>query len=212
MPSSVKRRRGRRWLLLTAALLALWPVLAWLAARALVVQVELAHADALVVLGGSSTYAERTARAAELFKEERAPRIILTNDAQRGGWSEAEQRNPFFVERAAEALKQAGVPPEKIATLPQPVASTYEEALLLRDYAAAHDLRSLLVVTSAYHSRRAWWTLSRVFRGSATRVGIMVVAPGQQTPAPGCWWVRAAGWRAVALEYPKLVYYWLRFR
>ena len=205
-------RHTRRTLLLAAALLVAWPLLAWLAASALITDAELAHADALVVLSGSSTYAERTAQAAQLFKEGRAPQIILTNDAQRGGWSQEQQRNPLFVERAAEALRHAGVPPEKIAALPQPVASTYEEALLLRDYAAAHGLRSLLVVTSAYHSRRAWWTLNRVFRGSETQVGLAVVAPGQQTPAPASWWLRLAGWKMVALEYAKLVYYWLRFR
>lgn len=205
-------RRAQRRLVLAVALLAAWPLLAWPAARALMVSAELADSDALVVLSGSSTYIERTEWAAQLFKEGRAPKIILTNDGQRSGWSQEQQRNPFFVERAVESLQRARVPPERIEVLPQPVSSTYEEGLLLREYATRHGLGSLLVVTSAYHSRRARWTFAHVFRDSPTQVRVAFVAPGQQTPTPASWWLRAAGWKMVALEYPKLAYYWLRFR
>jgi uncharacterized SAM-binding protein YcdF (DUF218 family) len=137
---------------------------------------------------------------------------LLTDDGQRGGWSQAEQRNPFFVERAAEALAGAGVPRERIKRLPRQTASTYEEAVALREYAGARGLGSLLVVTSAYHSRRARWTFGRVFGGGAVRVNLAAVPPGAQTPPRACWWLSGAGWRSVALEYPKLVYYRLRYR
>lgn len=187
-------------------------MLAWVAARALIVEAELPRADALVVLSGSGAYLERTGEAARLFREGRAPLVVLTNDNQTGGWSVAEQRNPLFVERAAAELERAGVPRESIKVLPQPVAGTHDEAVLLRSYAEAHDLRSLLVVTSAYHSRRAWWTLRRVFRGGGVEVGIKPVAPGWQTPPPSRWWWHSEGWRAVATEYVKQIYYWLHYR
>jgi uncharacterized SAM-binding protein YcdF (DUF218 family) len=201
--------RRRRALLRAALLVAAWSLCAWGAARALIVKSELARADTLVVLGGSSTYVERARWAAQLFKEGRAPKIILTNDNRQGGWSNAERRNPLFVERAVEELRRASVPAESIEVLPQAVSSTYEEALLLREHAAAHNLKSLLVVTSAYHSRRALWVMRRVLAGSGVEVGISPVAPGGQTPSPGVWWLRPRGWDAVAAEYPKLVYYWL---
>ena len=38
----------------------------------------------------------------------------------------------------------------------------------------------------------------------------MPVAPGEETPAPCCWWVTARGWQMVAGEYVKLIYYRLR--
>jgi uncharacterized SAM-binding protein YcdF (DUF218 family) len=205
-------RARRRALLLAALLLAAWPLPAWAAARWLVVEAPLASADAVVVLGGSAAYAERASYAAGLFAEGRAPRVLLGDDGQRGGWSQAEQRNPFFVERAAGVLEGAGVPAASIEKLPRATASTYEEAALLREYAAAHDLRSLLVVTSGYHSRRALWTLERVFGGSGVRIGLAAVAPGAQTPAPAFWWLSVTGWRMVALEYVKLAYYRLRYR
>ena len=202
-------KRATRWALVG---LLVWPLLAWLAAQALIVRVPLAHADALVVLSGSSAYVERTQRAAELWHAGRAPQIILTNDNELSGWSSAEQRNPLFVEREVAELKQAGVAAERIIVLSQPVASTYDEAVALRAYAAAHNLRSLQVVTSAYHSRRAWWALRRVFGASGIELGIEAVTPGEQTPRPLLWWLSARGWRAVAGEYLKFAYYLVQYR
>lgn len=200
---------------LAVALLLAWPFLAWAAAQLLIVRTEVrAHADALVVLGGSSAYVERTHWAAQLFQEGHAPKIILTNDNERGGWSSAEQRNPYFVERAVAELQRAGVPAEKIEVLPQPVASTRDEALLLRRYVAEHRLQSLVVVTSAYHSRRALWTLRRVFNGSNIEIEMNPVATGDgdwQSPTPLTWWWKWRGWLSVALEYPKLIYYRLHY-
>jgi uncharacterized SAM-binding protein YcdF (DUF218 family) len=194
-------------------LLAVWVPLSWVAARALVVRAELEHADALAVLSGSSAYVERTRRAAQLFNEGRAPEIILTDDNERSGWSSEQQRNPFFVERAFEELQRAGVPAGKIVVLPLPQNNpgTYEESLTLRDYATTHGLHTLLVVTSAYHSRRALWTLRRVFRGSGVAVGLDPAAADEASPAPFAWWLDRRGWQTVATEYPKLVYYWLRY-
>lgn len=202
------------WRLVRLAVLALalWSLLAWVAARALIVSVELERADALVVLSGSGAYVERTARAAQLLKDGRAPKIVLTNDSMIGPWSQEEERNPTFTERAVTELRRAGVPPERIEILPQPVANTYDEAVLVRQYAASHGLRSILVVTSSYHSRRALWTLRRVFEGSNVEIGLDAVAPGQQLPRPFIWWLKPFGWRMVALEYLKIIYYFFHYR
>ena len=202
--------RGRA-LLLTAALILSWPPLAWGAARMLLIETRPERADALVVLGGSSAYEERTQYAAQLFEEGFAPVVLLTDDGLRGGWSQEQQRNPFFVERAAAALESAGVPRENVETLAPQTSSTYGEALVLRQYASSRGLKSLLVVTSGYHARRARWTFERVFEGSGVRVSVAAVEPGRQTPPPAAWWLSVAGWRTVALEYVKLAYYRLRY-
>jgi uncharacterized SAM-binding protein YcdF (DUF218 family) len=200
-------RRGRVALLLLLA----WSILAWAAARTLVVRSELPHADALVVLAGSSTYVERTHRAAQLFAAGVAAKIVLTNDNLPSGWSALQERNPLFVERAVEELKRHGVPADKIEIMPGAVSSTYDELMRVREYAVAHELRSILVVTSAYHSRRAWWTLRRVFRDSDVAIGLDAAAPGQQSPWPATWWWHRIGWQMVPVEYVKMVYYWLRY-
>jgi uncharacterized SAM-binding protein YcdF (DUF218 family) len=205
-------KRRRRWLGRGAlAFLAAWPVVAWSAARSLVVEADVAQPEAIVVLSGASDYVERARAAAGLFAAGRAPKIILTNDGEQGGWSSAEQRNPLFSELAAAELARAGVPAERIEVVEQVVSNTYDEARAVRDYAAARNLRSLLVVTSAYHSRRAGWTWRRVFSGSGVDIGMTTAPLEGASPAPSLWWLRARGWRAVAGEYPKLIYYQLRY-
>jgi uncharacterized SAM-binding protein YcdF (DUF218 family) len=202
--------RARRYALAALVALAAWSVGAWAAARWLVVVEDLPRADALVVLAGSATYVERTRRAAELFREGRAPFVILTNDGQRGGWDAAQERNPLFVELAAGELRRAGVPADKIEVVPQTVSGTFEEVGALKGYAAARGLGSLLVVTSGYQSRRALWTLRRVFEGGGVRVGVVPVEPGRQTPRAALWWLRPLGWQLVPGEYVKMIYYRLR--
>ncbi len=195
---------------LLALTIVVWLLVAWVAAKALIVNAALPRAEAIVMLSGSSAYIERAKLAAKLFADGRAPKIILTDDGGRGGWSNTEQRNPFFVELEASELRRAGVPPNKIETLPQRVSSTYEEALLLREYAVSHGTRSLLFVTSAYHSRRALWTLRRIF-GSGIHVGLESVPTGDNSPSPLTWWLSVSGWRAVAGEYVKFAYYLWRY-
>ena len=205
--SPVTRSRARAWALCLIVGFSLWVLVAWGAARALVTGAELERADAIVIFSGSSAYKERAARAAQLFHAGRAPLIILTNDNQPSGWSSREQRNPLFVERARDELLRLNVPAERIIILPQTVTSTYEEAALARDYARANNLRSILFVTSAYHSRRALWTARRVFAESGIAVGLEAPPPGEETPRPLTWWLKASGWLMVAAEYPKLIYY-----
>ena len=160
-----------------------------------------------MVLSGSAVYKERTERAAEYYRQGLSGRILLTNDNLRGEWSSAEQRNPFFYERARDNLLRLGVPAERVTVLHKPVTGTYDEAVALKEYAVANNLRSLLVVTSAYHSRRALWTLSRVFAGTGIEIGLQSVETGEQTPAPLTWWLHLRGWQMVGGEYVKNVYY-----
>jgi uncharacterized SAM-binding protein YcdF (DUF218 family) len=208
----VNIRRLRRIIITVLIFLAAWSGLAWVAAKALIVQADLPQADALVVLSGSSNYMERTRAAAELFTAGRAPKIILTNDNEQGGWSSAEQRNPLFEELEFAELVRAGVPAEKIERLTGIVTSTYDEALQVRAIASAQGLRSIIVVTSAYHSRRALWTWRRVFQESGIAIGLSAAPTGEQSPNPFSWWWHPRGWSMVAGEYPKLIYYWLQYR
>ena len=200
-------RSWRRLLLGLLVFIVAWEVVAWVAARALVVDADLSSADAIVVLSGSSAYVERTHKAAELYREGRAPLVWLTDDHTRGGWSSALQRNPYFVERATDELIKAGVPAERIRIVPGVASSTRDESLIVRDYASSQGVRSVLVVTSAYHSRRALRTLRQVFAGTGTTIGVHAVA----ATSNAWWWLQPNGWRDVAGEYVKLIYYWFKY-
>jgi uncharacterized SAM-binding protein YcdF (DUF218 family) len=197
-----------------------WTVAAAFAPRMLVVNAPLASADAIVVLSGSSAYLERTQKAAQLYREGRAPRVLLTDDHTRGGWNSAQQRNPFFVERAMEELVKAGVPQDRIEIVPGFAGSTRDEALILKERAIDEvhvdhfvrypKLNSILVVTSAYHSRRALRTLQQAFAGTDVTVG-MDPSTNDSFAASAFWWLRPQGWRTVGGEYVKLIYYWFKY-
>lgn len=203
---------GKNWRRLFVAflLLALLWLGAWLSARWLIVRAPLDQADAIVVLSGSSTLTERVQHAARLYSQERSQKILLTTDNQQGSWSAAEQRNPYFDEIAVKELSRLGVPSQNIEVVRPPVNSTWDEALLIRQYSKTHNLRSILIVTSSYHSRRALWTFRTLFQGSNTQVGLDPVETGMQTPPPGTWWLHARGWQLVLVEYLKLIYYLFR--
>ena len=68
----------RKFVRLRFFALVTWPLVAWVPAELLIVDVDLPHADAIVVLRGGKAYIERTERAAQLFREGRAPLVLLT--------------------------------------------------------------------------------------------------------------------------------------
>jgi uncharacterized SAM-binding protein YcdF (DUF218 family) len=70
-----------------------------------------------------------------------------------------------------------------------------------------------LIVTSAYHTRRALRTFENVFseKGVETKIGIIAARPGQQTPSALYWWLTWKGWGDVAGEYVKSVFYYVNY-
>jgi uncharacterized SAM-binding protein YcdF (DUF218 family) len=191
---------------------ALWWLFAWVLATVLITHAPLAHADAILVLSGSASLVERAQHAALLYRNRIAPTVLLTDDRLKGGWSVREQRNLFSVERALAELQANGVPRPAVVILSDVVSNTHDEALAVTRYADRGTLRTLLIVTSAYHSRRALWSLQRELGTRGVVVGVDPVAPGQQTPSPLTWWWTQRGWRDVVGEYVKLAWYLVRYR
>ena len=162
--------------------------IAWLGARLLIVSAPLNHADAIIVLSGSRAFTERASLAADLYKAGHSSRIILTNDDQRGGWSNTEQRNLYFHESAARELRRFGVPEPAITVIPQPVSSTRDEALLIRDYCERSQLQSILICDSALPLAAGPQDLSQSVRRQWQNGRLMATVPGWQSPKPALWW------------------------
>jgi uncharacterized SAM-binding protein YcdF (DUF218 family) len=201
----------RRIIISLVCVIALWPLLAWLAARSLIVKNEVSQADAIVVLSGPGTYLERSDWAAKLYHERRAPLVVISNEGLLSGWSASDDRNLYFHELAARRLEQDGVLVKDIRVVSDIGAGTYQESLRLCDYAVAEKFNRLLMVTSAYHSRRALWSSQRACKDKPIQIGIDSAPPGWQTPAAASWWLHKSGWRFVGAEYIKLVYYRLYY-
>ncbi len=196
-------------LVVLLTLLLIWIFAAPFLAERLIIKKKIENIDALLVLGGSATYIERTQKAAELYKTGIAPKIFLTDDGERGSWNSKEQRNPKFVELAQKRLIENGVPPENIEILQPEVSGTIYEARVLANKTRESHLKNVLIVTSAYHTRRALWTFERQFEKENLKVNFGISSPnaGIQSPNPHTWWLSPRGWQFVAGEYLKSLYY-----
>ena len=200
-----------RFFIILLSLFLAWVLFAWFLAENLIVEKPLERADAILILSGSSVYLERTQKAAFVYKQGVAPKILLTDDGGRAGWSKSEKRNPKFVEAARDNLIAEGVPAENIEIITVKVSGTIEEAEVLRDKIIQTGWKSVLIVTSAYHTHRSLWTFEKVLKNNNVQIGIVSPPPGEQTPPPFVWWLTGKGWSLVAGEYVKTVYYWLNY-
>ncbi len=133
---------------------------------------------------------------------------MITNDGGHAGWSSVEQTNVPFVELEQRELIANGVPAEAIAVLPGIVAGTDDEARAVAGAIGARGLRSLLIVTSAYHTRRALRTFDKLLADKNIELGIVAAPLGEQSPEPNRWWLTARGWPMVAGEYVKSAVYY----
>ena len=166
----------------------------------------LAKADALFVLDGARV--ERWLEAYDLYVVGYAPRIVLSP----GRDEPAERllrargiRYPREIELRRNALVQLGVPPDAVLTDMNPVDNTAEEAAALRDLARGRGWRSVIVVTSKYHTRRAGFAFRRAFDGTNVRIAMRASKYDYSDPAR--WWRRRSDFRFVISEWPKVFAY-----
>lgn len=206
-----KQSRTFKSLVIFILIFAVWIFSAPFLAERLIIEKPLKRADVILVLGGSSVYIERTQKAALVYKQGLAAKIILTDDGKKTGWSRTEERNVPFVEMARRNLIAQGVPNENIEIIKPNNSGTIYEAQLLLEKARENNWQSILIVTSAYHTRRALQTFEKVFTDENVQMGITAPPPGQQTPPPSYWWLTNQGWDVVAGEYVKSFYYWVYY-
>ena len=148
-----------------------------LAAESWIVNQPAAHADAIIVLGGDNFYADRSTHAAKLFRQGVANLVVASGKRLRPGAGEAELISHDLVER--------GVPKDKILVLPQDASSTMEEAMQLRRTAEQRGWKSIVVVTSNYHTRRARYIFHKEFP-PGTLVSVASAPDGDFDPSR--WW------------------------
>jgi uncharacterized SAM-binding protein YcdF (DUF218 family) len=165
-------------------------------ARFLDVEDPLEPADAALVMTGDPGF-ERTTAAARLVCAGNARLLVLTGGEPWPGDSAASLR--------ARALRE-GVPSDRIR-LEDRSTDTRESlvnvAPILRDEA----VKTLVLVTSPYHQRRAFLAARRALPGLR-----IINRPVRTRPWPPVrpWWRDAGTRRLVFQEYAKLVYYGLR--
>ena len=162
---------------------------------------RLAQADAIVILGGESGGYPRTRHAIDLFNEGYAPLVVFSGGSFIG-FGVACSSAQLSVE-AAEALGLPGA----AMVVSYEAQSTYDEAVNLARLADEHAWRSLIVVTDAFHTRRA----ARTFRALLPGVEISMSAAPDPRFDPGRWWATEQGLVTVFNEVLKMGFYWANY-
>jgi len=152
------------------------PILRY-AAESWVVDEPAEHADALLLLGDDNFYADRATRAAELFRKGAAPIIVASGRRLRPSAGIVELEEHDLIER--------GVPRERILRFPQDADSTLEEAAALGQFSVDHHFRSVIVVTSNYHTRRARYIFEKEL---PKRIAVSVASAHDGDFDPEHWW------------------------
>ena len=137
---------------------------------------------------------ERTTTAARLVTEGRARLLIATGGEPGPGDSASSLRDW--------ALRK-GVRDEQIR-IEQVSAGTWSSMLAVRPILEAEHVRTVVLVTSPYHQRRAHAAARKAF-GPGIEVLSHTARPSSWSPHR--WWATAHSRRVVVSEYLKLAYY-----
>lgn len=156
--------------------------------RCLVVSVPMSRADALIVLGGEPS--ARPAEAASLYRKGVAPLVFVT------GVGDASRNRQLLI--------SSGVP-ESAVIVEDKASTTDANARLLKAPLERYHVRSALLVTSPFHTRRALGTFRKEIPGVS--FGIVEASIG--------WWGTARGRlelnRYAFIEFLKTLEYWLLY-
>jgi hypothetical protein len=185
----MRSMRIRFWLVVFLVLLALGSQ----AARFLVVD-DPQKSDAIVVLAGETFV--RPARAIELLRQGMAAHVFL----------DVESRDLVYDQRLTDiAQRYAGALPERdrISVCPITGLSTYAESDDVNRCLQSLNAHSVLIVTSASHSRRA----SRIFRHRLPQYQFSVAAAQDPTHFGTIWWTNREWAKTTVDEWTKLAWW-----
>ena len=186
-PASVLRRRSLLLRVLLAAGCAgviLVFVLFFGVGRWLVVEDPLEKARAIAVLSGRMPL--RAIEAAKLYRQGYAPEVWLTHSSEPG-----ESLKRMGISFAGEdyynarVLVHEGVPPEAIHVLEPPVVNTADEIKVLAAMLAPEKDRTVILVTTKPHTRRARLLWRRLAAGQGRAI---VRASSDDSFDPKHWW------------------------
>ena len=172
-----------------------------LAAESWIVEDPLDKADALVVLGDDNFYADRATRGAQLFREGKAAVIVASGRRLRPNAGIAELMEHDLIER--------GVPREKIVRFVHDADSTLEEARALTRLVKEKKWRSVIVVTSNFHTRRARYIYRRVFPQG---VEVRMASARDGDFDPEHWWEKRKSTKELTKEFAGMVVTWWELR
>ena len=173
----------------------------WLSAfgKYLVVDEEPRRCDAIVILSGETV--PRVAKGVELYRSGYADLIIMSGGGRLT--SRLTEADIMLME-----ARDLGVPPAA-ALLEGGSESTYENAVNVKKIVLENDIKTFLLVTSNYHTRRSKYIFGRVFKDTAVKF-ITVAAPDPKY-IPDSWWKTHEGQQKALTELANIIVYRIKY-
>ena len=178
----------------------------------LILDQEPQKSDVIVVLNGRDT--ERCLAAVDLYNQGYANLIVLARGPKQYGSDEFWKRvgpdwnSKIFFQRAIEAM---GIPEKSFKLIGDGVTSTYDEAVIANKFLVGIGYNSILLVTSKWHSRRAYMTFKSIFKKDKN-IKITIHTSKYDSFNSNEWWKNEVDAELVVREYIRLIYYILTFR
>ena len=180
------------------------------AGKYLVLEHKPEKADLIVCLGGNNI--ERGLAAADAYNAGLAPLIYISRPRVPDGLDLLEERNVKYPEEAdlLEAfLRDLKIPPGAVIRDGTYVEITFDEAVRIKEVVVEREFKSLIMITSPTHSRRAWRTFQKVFEGTGIR--IYSLPSSYSSYNPETYWHEIKYLKEVILEYQKFLFYVLKY-
>lgn len=157
-------------------------------------QDPLVKSDAIVAISGGDT-AARTDMAVSLYKEGWAPRLIFSGAA-------ADPSSPSNADAMKELAVKAGVPASAIA-LDQTATDTDQNATGVRSIIQQKGYKTIILVTSPYHQRRASITFADELGPSVKIINHSAIDPDWRRSK---WWNDSYSVHVTLSELQKTVF------
>jgi uncharacterized SAM-binding protein YcdF (DUF218 family) len=167
---------------------------------------QVSHADVMVMLTGSIS--DRVLQTADLYSEGAAAMVWIVEEAM-GANRILEERGVDLISNSTQvknALISLGIPSDSILILPGDADSTREEAEIVRSYLRTQTgMDTLLLVTAADHTRRAFKIFKAAFNNLEEAPELYCSASEYTNFHPEKWWRSKEDIQDVLKESLKLI-------
>ena len=156
---------------------------------------ECKDADAVIAISGGDTGA-RTREAIKLYENGWATKLIFSGAAQ-------DKSGPSNAQVMAKQAIDAGVPESSILT-EEYSETTKQNAEKTESILYKNDIKSVILVTSAYHQRRAGLEFAKRAEG----VDVRNHPVNHDKQWSGWWWLTPSGWFLAVSEFVKIILFY----
>jgi uncharacterized SAM-binding protein YcdF (DUF218 family) len=108
-----------------------------------------------------------------------------------------------------QVLLKLGVPAADVVDIGAGVTSTFDESMAVGDWTRTNPIKTLIIPTDLFHTRRVRWIFRKELQGAGVQVYVHAVNPRDYTAAD--WWRHEDGVIAFQNECLKSIYYHLKY-